>query len=288
MSFDWSEYLTLAHGLLDPHTDIATLEARCRAAISRAYYAAFGKAKNYLRDVAKDREIPSSGRVHEYVIRQFLSNADSTHKKIGEILRDLRRRRNMADYDDDIANILSDAIFGVKDASDVLDMLVSLSTEMKVQSEDSENKLMHPKDRILDDLKTAMKAGDTSKRDALRLLSSAIKQAEIDTRTTLTEEQINSLLQTEAKKRRDTITEMQKAGREDIAAKEAMELALIESYLPTQLTREQIEEEVRKAISESGAQSAKDMGNVMKVLMPRVKGLADGKLVNEVVKSLLN
>ncbi|MBX3062398.1 MAG: GatB/YqeY domain-containing protein [Anaerolineae bacterium] len=147
---------------------------------------------------------------------------------------------------------------------------------------------MTAKDRILDDLKTAMKAGDATKRDALRLLSSAIKQAEIDSRTTLSEEQLNSLLQTEAKKRRDTITEMQKAGREDIAAKEAMELALIESYLPTQLTREQIEEEVRKAISETGAQSAKDMGNLMKVLMPRVKGLADGKLVNEVVKTLLS
>lgn len=146
---------------------------------------------------------------------------------------------------------------------------------------------MHPKEQIQEDLKAAMKAGDATRRDALRLLTTAIKQVEVDSKVQLTEEQVHALLQTEAKKRRDTITEMRKAGRDDIADKEQMELTLIESYLPQQMSREEIEGEVRKAIAESGATSAKEMGNVMKVLMPRVKGKADGKLVNEVVKALL-
>ena len=147
---------------------------------------------------------------------------------------------------------------------------------------------MHPKEKMNEDLKVAMKSGDVKKKDALRFILSAIKQKEIDTRTTLTEEQTFDLLQTEAKKRRDSIGEAEKLGRQEMADQEKMELGLIESYLPKQLTREELEVAVRNAITESGAKSAKDMGSVMKVLMPRVKGLADGKLVNEVVKSLLN
>jgi uncharacterized protein YqeY len=147
---------------------------------------------------------------------------------------------------------------------------------------------MHPKERLQEDLKNAMKSGDTKRRDILRLLTSAIKQVEVDSRTTLSEEQVYGVLATEAKKRRESIAEALKANRHDIADKEQAELEVIESYLPKQLTREEVEAEVRKAIEEADAKTAKDMGNVMKVLMPRVKGRADGKLVNEVVKSLLN
>ena len=146
---------------------------------------------------------------------------------------------------------------------------------------------MHPKEQIQEDLKAAMKAGDPVKRDALRMLAAALKQEEIDKRITLSEEQAHAILSTEAKKRRDTIAEMTKAGRMDIADKEQMELGLIESYLPKQLSHEEIEAEVRKAMVETGAASAKDMGNLMKVLMPRVKGRADGKLVNDIVKENL-
>ena len=146
---------------------------------------------------------------------------------------------------------------------------------------------MHPKEQLSEDLKTAMKSGDAFRKDTLRLVMAAIKQVEVDSRKTLSEEDVFGLLQTEAKKRRDSISEMRGAGRNDLADKEQAELTLIESYLPKQLTREELEVEARKAITESGASSAKDMGNVMKVLMPRVKGLADGKLVTEVVKSLL-
>lgn len=146
---------------------------------------------------------------------------------------------------------------------------------------------MHPKEKMNEDLKAAMKSGDSARKDMLRLLLSVIKQSEVDTRTTLSEDQVYGLLQTEAKKRRDSINEAEKAGRSDIAEREKAELAFIEEYMPQQLSKDEIEAEVRKAIQESGATSAKDMGSVMKVLMPRVKGKADGKLVNDVVKSLL-
>ena len=146
---------------------------------------------------------------------------------------------------------------------------------------------MHPKDKMNEDLKQAMKSGDNVRKDALRFILAAVKQVEIDSRKPLSEDQVYALLQTEAKKRRDSVAELRKAGRDDMADKEQAEVTLIESYLPEQLSREEVEAEARKAIAESGASSAKDMGNVMKVLMPRVKGRADGKLVNDVVKSLL-
>jgi uncharacterized protein YqeY len=146
---------------------------------------------------------------------------------------------------------------------------------------------MHPKERLQEDLKAALKSGDTARRDVLRLLQAAIRQVEVDRRVTLDADQVYELLAAEAKKRRESIAEAQKAGREDIAAREQAELAVIETYLPDQLSREALEAEVRKAIEETGAATAKDMGQVMKVLMPRVKGRADGRLVNEVVKALL-
>jgi uncharacterized protein len=147
---------------------------------------------------------------------------------------------------------------------------------------------MHPKEKLQADLTAAMKSGDVVRKDALRFIMAAIKQVEVDTRAQLSEEQTYSLLMTEAKKRRDSVAEARKVGRNDLADKEEMELRLIESYLPQQLSRDELEAEARKAIDEAGAKAPKDMGNVMRVLMPRVKGRADGKLVNDVVKSLLN
>lgn len=144
-----------------------------------------------------------------------------------------------------------------------------------------------PKEKLNEDLKVAMKGGDATRKDAIRYILSAIKQVEIDTRETLTDERIFGILQNEAKKRRDSIAESHKAGREDLVAKDEYELHLIESYLPQQLTRGEIETEARTVIAEVGASSPKDTGAVMKVLLPRVKGRADGKLVNEVVSALL-
>src|SRR5437764_105955 len=121
---------------------------------------------------------------------------------------------------------------------------------------------MHPKEQLNADLKDAMKSGDTARKDALRLVMAAIKQVEVDTRIPLTEEQTYDLLAKEAKKRRETVEEARGAGRNELADHEQLELTLIESYLPKQMSRADLEVEVKKAIDESGAKSAKEMGNV--------------------------
>ena len=146
---------------------------------------------------------------------------------------------------------------------------------------------MSIKDRIQDDLKAAMKSGDTRRREILRLLMAAFKQAEVDRRVTLTDEDIIGLLITEAKKRRESIDEMTRAGRTELAAQEQYELEAIEGYLPRQLNREEVERIVSEAIAETGATDPKDMGRVMGAAMPRLRGQADGKLVNEIVRQKL-
>lgn len=145
-----------------------------------------------------------------------------------------------------------------------------------------------PRPKMQDALKQAMINKDTERRDVLRMTLSAFKQVEVDERRELSAEDAVTILQREIKKRRDSIDEARKAGREDIAASEAAELAMIEGFLPAQLGREEIAALVRDAIAQTGASSPKEMGKVMGVLMPKVKGKADGKLVNEVVRELLS
>jgi hypothetical protein len=145
-----------------------------------------------------------------------------------------------------------------------------------------------PRPQIQDTLKKAMLEKDIQRRDVLRTVQSEIKQAEIDGRKTLEAEEVIAILQREIKKRRESIDEAQKAGRSDIVEQVSAEIAIIEVFLPQQLTREEIEALVRDAIAQTGATNAKEMGKVMSVLMPKVKGVADGKLVNDVVRSLLN
>jgi uncharacterized protein len=137
-------------------------------------------------------------------------------------------------------------------------------------------------------LKEAMLAKDNFRRDVVRLMQSAVKQVEIDTRKELSNDEVVAILQKEVKKRRESVDEARKVGRDDIADKEAAEVALIEEFLPKQLSREEIMVLAKEAVATSGATSAKEMGKVMSVLMPKVKGLADGGLVNQVVKELLN
>ena len=145
-----------------------------------------------------------------------------------------------------------------------------------------------PRPRMQDALKQAMINKDTTRRDVLRMTLSAFKQVEIDERRELSPEDTVTILQREIKKRRDSVDEAQHAGREDIAGKELNELAMLEDFLPQQLTRDEIAAFARDAIAQTGAASPKEMGKVMGVLMPQVKGKADGKLVNEVVRDLLN
>ncbi len=145
-----------------------------------------------------------------------------------------------------------------------------------------------PRPQMQDALKKAMIEKDVTRRDVLRMTISAFKQVEIDERRELSAEDAVTILQREIKKRRDSIDEARKAGREDVAAAEENELGMLEGFLPQQLSRDEIAVLVRDAIAQTGAASAKEMGKVMGVLMPKVKGRADGKLVNEVVRDLLS
>ena len=145
-----------------------------------------------------------------------------------------------------------------------------------------------PRPKMQDALKQAMLAKDAQRRDVLRMTINAFKQVEIDERRELSAEDAVTILQREIKKRNDSIEEARKAGREDVATNEENELNMIEGFLPQQLSRDEIAVLVRDAIAQTGASSAKDMGKVMGVLMPQVKGKADGKLVNEVVRESLN
>lgn len=147
------------------------------------------------------------------------------------------------------------------------------------------------KTKLQDDLKAAMKSGDKRRLAALRLTLSAIKIAETaETRATrgdLADEEIIPVLQTEIKRRRDTIAELEKADRPEMLADEKAELAALSDYMPKQMSRDQVVEAARAVIAEMGATGPAQMGAVMKQLMARLKGQADGKLVNEVVRELL-
>lgn len=145
-----------------------------------------------------------------------------------------------------------------------------------------------PKVQINNALKEAMRNKDGVRRDLLRTISSAFKQVEIDTRKELTPEDAMAVLQKEAKKRRESIDEAVKAGRNEIAEQEKYELGVIEEFLPTQLSYEEVKAIAQEIIAQVGVTSAKEKGKVMGPLMSRVKGVADGKLVNQVVAELLN
>lgn len=137
-------------------------------------------------------------------------------------------------------------------------------------------------------LKEAMLAKDTARRDVIRLVQSAIKQVEIDTRKEMSDDDALTVIQREAKKRREAIDEANKAERADIAEKEQAELVIIESFLPRQLSLEEVKAIAAEIIAQVGASGPKDQGKVMGPLMAKVKGLAAGNIVNQAVRELLN
>ncbi len=146
---------------------------------------------------------------------------------------------------------------------------------------------MSLKERLKADMKEAMKAKDKVKLSTIRMINSLIKNAEIEKRGELTDEEIIQLLMKYAKQRKESIEMYEKGGRQDLVEKEKAELAVVESYLPKQMSEEEIREVVKQTIEEVGASSVKDMGKVMKAVMPKVKGRADGSVVNRIVKELL-
>jgi uncharacterized protein YqeY len=146
---------------------------------------------------------------------------------------------------------------------------------------------MSLKERIDADYKAAMKERDALRVSVLRLLRSAIHNAEIDRQRALTDDEILGVIQSEIRKRRESIEAFQQGGRADLAEREQAELAILETYLPQPLSRAELEALVRETIREVGALSVRDMGKVMAVLMPKVRGRADGREVNELVRQLL-
>ena len=142
-------------------------------------------------------------------------------------------------------------------------------------------------ERIDNEIKEAMKAGQKERLMVLRGLKSDIKYFLINNHAEPTDEVVTDVLSGCAKKRRESISEYRKAAREDLATKEEAELAVIQAYLPEQISEERLREMVKQAISEAGADSPAKIGLVMKILMPRVKGQADGKLVQKIAAELL-
>jgi uncharacterized protein YqeY len=147
---------------------------------------------------------------------------------------------------------------------------------------------MSLKQKISDDTKEAMKAKDMEKVNILRFLTSAVKNKEIEVRpNALTDDDVISVIKKSAKQRQDSIEQFSAAGRNDLADKEKKELSIIETYLPQQMSEEQIAAVVSEAIKESGATSAKEMGAVMKIVIAKTQGAADNKLVSALVKKQL-
>ena len=141
--------------------------------------------------------------------------------------------------------------------------------------------------RLDDDLKAAMKSSDSLKTSVLRMIKAAIKNKQVEKRKDLSDEEIISVLSTLTKQRRESIDLFSKGGREDLAEKEKQELAVLQLYLPGQLSPEDLDRIIMEAINESSAEGVKDIGKVMRLIMPRVQGAADGKVVNQRVKELL-
>jgi uncharacterized protein YqeY len=146
---------------------------------------------------------------------------------------------------------------------------------------------MDLKTTIQNDIKTAMKAQDSVKLGALRMLSAEIKKREIDKRTALDDAEVQKAIATLIKQRQDSIEAFVKGGRQDLADKEKQEIGFLSAYLPAQLPDAEVEKIVAAAIQESGAKAPSDIGKVMKVVLPKIAGRADGKKVNEIVRALL-
>lgn len=148
---------------------------------------------------------------------------------------------------------------------------------------------MSIKERLAEDMKTAMKAKESGKQklSVIRMVRSSLKNVEIDKKKELSEEEVIEVLAREVKQRRDALEEYVRAGRQDIADDLHGEIAILLQYLPEQMSEDEIRVLVKEVIDEVQPAGPKDMGKVMGKLMPKVKGRADGKLVNQIVRELL-
>ena len=146
---------------------------------------------------------------------------------------------------------------------------------------------MQLSEKLSNDYKDALRSGDKGKVSILRMIKAAVKNKEIEKGTSLTDDEIYTIFRMFVKRANESIDQFSKAGRMDLAEKEKEELAIIQNYLPKQLGEDEVKGLIKDAISEVGAAGPKDMGKVMKLVMSKTKGQADGKFVNNLVKEIL-
>ncbi len=147
---------------------------------------------------------------------------------------------------------------------------------------------MNLQEKLMEDLKDAMRRGDETRRSVIRMARAAIKNAEVDRGRPLDDSEVLKILEKEVKQRRDSVAEFTRGNRPDLAAKEQAEIEILMQYLPEQMSREQIEEVAKRVIAQVGARSPTDIGKVMPKVMAEVRGKADGRIVNQVVQELLS
>ena len=146
---------------------------------------------------------------------------------------------------------------------------------------------MSLKEQLMDDLKSSMKNKDTIRKNTITLIRAAIKQKEVDERKEVSDEDILDIISKQLKERRNSLKDFEKANREDLIQHTRHEIDILLDYLPKQLTEEEIEKIVSEVIEELNIRSKKDIGILMKTIMPRVQGKADGNMVNKKVRELL-
>jgi uncharacterized protein YqeY len=146
---------------------------------------------------------------------------------------------------------------------------------------------MSLKERLLEDMKIAMRDKDNNKKNAVQMVRAAVLQVEKDNKVSLDDDGIIDVISKEVKKRKDSLAEFEKSGRQDLIDNLKVEIEILMKYLPEQLTEEELEVIVKQAVQESGASSPRDIGKIMQIVLPKVKGKADGRMINEIVKKLL-
>ncbi|MBU5449927.1 GatB/YqeY domain-containing protein [Acetivibrio sp. MSJd-27] len=144
------------------------------------------------------------------------------------------------------------------------------------------------KEKLMEDMKSAMKEKDLVKKNTIQFVRAAILQVEKDNKVTLDDEGITEILAKEVKKRKDSLPEYEKSGRQDLIDTLNREIEIILAYLPKQLTKEELTVIVKEAVEAVGAKDMKDMGKIMGYVLPKIKGVGDGKTVNEIAKEILS
>lgn len=146
---------------------------------------------------------------------------------------------------------------------------------------------MSLKDNLKEDLKAAMKDKDSVRKNVVQLIKAGVLQVEKDNKVTLDDEGVLDVIAKQLKQRRDSLPDYEKSGREDLIDQLKREMEILMGYLPAQLTHEELEQIVKEAVEATGAKTVKDMGKVMAAVMPKTKGRADGKEINQIARTLL-